>query len=310
MPLLPLVAQRGSQVLILGLLIGLFIPPIADLFRPWLSEMVAVLLFLAFLRVQLDDLRNSLIEIPKTLILVIMLQLILPIFVLLIAWVGGWLAMPVVVALVFMLSAPSIVGSANICLLLGHDPKHALLLMISGTVLLPLTVLPIFWMLPGLGNVDDVIAAAFRLFLLILFSAGMAALVRIVFFPKGLSRFYSSIDGLSAIALALFVIALMPALADAALHDPLIALGWLAIAFVANIGMQIMAYFLAKQFSTHDKSVAIGIVAGNRNIALFLASLSSEVMAPILVFIACYQIPMYLTPLLLRKIYASTRDDD
>lgn len=310
MPLLPLVAQRGSQVLILGLLIGLFIPQIANLFRPWLSEMVAVLLFLAFLRMQLGDLRNSLIEIPKTLILVILLQLILPLFVLLIAWAGGWLAMPVVVALVFMLSAPSIVGSANICLLLGHDPKHAILLMVAGTALLPLTILPIFWMLPGLGNVDDVVTAAGRLFVLILVSAGMAVAVRKVFFPAGLNKVFASIDGLSAIALALFVIALMPALADAAVHDPATALSWLIFAMVVNIGMQIVAYFMARQFGAHEKSVAIGVIAGNRNIALFLASLSNDVMAPILVFIACYQIPMYLTPLLMRKMYTQTTKID
>lgn len=310
MSLLPLVAQRGSQVLILGLLIGLFIPQIANLFRPWLTEMVAVLLFLAFLRMQPGNLRNSLIEIPKTLILVVLLQLILPLSVLLIAWAGGWLEMPAVVALVFMLSAPSIVGSANICLLLGHDPKHAILLMVTGTALLPLTVFPIFWMLPGLGNMDDVTAAAFRLFALILVSAGLAFAARKVFFPAGLNRVISSIDGLSAIALALFVIALMPALADAAIRDPQTALSWLTFAVVVNIGMQIVAYFMAMQFGTHEKSVAIGVIAGNRNIALFLASLGNDVMAPILVFIACYQIPMYLTPLLMRRMYTQVTKID
>jgi hypothetical protein len=39
-------------------------------------------------------------------------------------------------------------------------------------------------------------------------------------------------------------------------------------------------------------------VHGNRNIALYLAALPLEQMEPLLLFIACYQVPMYLTPLI------------
>ena len=47
--------------------------------------------------------------------------------------------------------------------------------------------------------------------------------------------------------------------------------------------------------------MAIG--AGNRNIALFLVALPAEVMAPLMIFVGCWQLPMYLTPMLLRRLY-------
>ena len=48
----------------------------------------------------------------------------------------------------------------------------------------------------------------------------------------------------------------------------------------------------------------LGVSAGNRNIALFLAALPATVTDPLLLFIGCYQVPMYLTPIILRPVYA------
>jgi hypothetical protein len=49
--------------------------------------------------------------------------------------------------------------------------------------------------------------------------------------------------------------------------------------------------------------VPYAIIAGNRNVALFLAALPAAQTEPLLLFIGCYQIPMYLTPLLFGRLY-------
>lgn len=54
----------------------------------------------------------------------------------------------------------------------------------------------------------------------------------------------------------------------------------------------------------HRMGGPLALAAGNRNIALFLVALPAEVMAPIMVFVGCWQVPMYLTPVLLRWLYA------
>ena len=53
----------------------------------------------------------------------------------------------------------------------------------------------------------------------------------------------------------------------------------------------------------HPVAGPLAIGAGNRNIALFLVALPPEVLAPLMIFIGCWQLPMYLTPLLLPRLY-------
>lgn len=48
---------------------------------------------------------------------------------------------------------------------------------------------------------------------------------------------------------------------------------------------------------------ACAIVAGNRNMGLFLAALPAAVMEPVLLYLGCYQISIYLTPLLMKPLY-------
>ena len=55
-----------------------------------------------------------------------------------------------------------------------------------------------------------------------------------------------------------------------------------------------------------ELAVPIGIVAGNRNIALFLIALPIMQSEQLLIFLGCYQIPMYLTPIIMRSVYRSS----
>ncbi|MEO1398544.1 MAG: hypothetical protein AAFU56_06720, partial [Pseudomonadota bacterium] len=70
---------------------------------------------------------------------------------------------------------------------------------------------------------------------------------------------------------------------------------------------QITAWLVLANVHNAGDRPALSIVAGNRNMALFLAALPAATTDPILLFIGCYQIPMYLTPILLGRLYA-TRD--
>ena len=76
--------------------------------------------------------------------------------------------------------------------------------------------------------------------------------------------------------------------------------GWLALAFALNFGMQILAHTVLADTIAR---VPVAIIAGNRNVALFLVALPSDITDPLLIFIGCYQLPMYLTPILLRRFY-------
>ena len=75
---------------------------------------------------------------------------------------------------------------------------------------------------------------------------------------------------------------------------------WLGFALVLNFGLQVSAYFNMRR-----KNAGAAIVTGNRNIALFLVALPPEIVDELLLFIGCYQIPMYLTPLVMSRVMRS-----
>jgi arsenite transporter len=202
-----------------------------------------------------------------------------------------------------VLAAAPLSGSPNLTILTGFDPAPALRLVVLGTALLPVTVLPVFWLMPGIEDTASVLASVGRLLGVILAAAAAAAAVRMTLFRAPGPDAVAALDGLSAIAMAVVVVALMSAIGPMLAAAPGAVAYWVAIAFAVNFGLQIAAGIILRGRIAPDLLVPLSIVAGNRNIALFLVSVPEQMADRLLLFIGCYQIPMYLTPLLLRRFY-------
>jgi hypothetical protein len=191
--------------------------------------------------------------------------------------------------------------------MLGFSGTLALRLLVLGTLLLPLTSVIPLRLAFGADAGVDMIAPAFRLAAIILLSVGTATLLR--FGPlRALSpRADEALAGVTALLLAAFVLALMDAIQPALLSRPHYVVGVLLFAAIACFGLQIAAAWLyctaRKGAADPAMAGAVGIAAGNRNIAIFLAALPAAQIEPLMVLVGCYQIPMYLTPLLMRRVY-------
>lgn len=299
--LLGAVARHGRLCLVLGLLAGLALPSLAAALRPWLGELVALLLFLTAFRVGHREALGSLRDLPRVLTIVGVLQLAAPLIAgSALAW-AGLLNHPFALAVVLMLAAPSVSGAPNFLIMTGGNPAHAMRILVVGTALFPLTVLPVLWLLPA-SDGAVALAAAGRLILVILLAvcAGFAARAWVAPVLKDAVR--SNLDGVTAIALAVIVIGLMSAIGPLARSDPARLLLWLGAVIAVNFGLQIASYGLLRRVRPKELA-AISIISGNRNIALFLIALPEEMMAPLLIFIGCYQVPMYLTPVLLKRLH-------
>jgi hypothetical protein len=303
MRLLAFAARHGRLLLVAGLVAGIALPDLALTLKAWLQEMVAGLLFLAALRIGPRRAVGAIRDLPLTVGISVTYQLVLPLVAIALLSATGWIGTGLATAMVLMLSASPISGSPNLAILTGHDPAPALRLLIVGTAILPLTVLPIFWLLPELGTAGEVLTAAGRLFAVIAAATGAAFVIRGGLLRDPKPETIQALDGLSAIAMAVVVVGLMSAVGPAIAETPTRFLYWLAVACAANFGAQtIAALVLGKTRLRGDRTV-YGIVAGNRNIALFLIALPPQVTDPLLLFIGCYQIPMYLTPIVLRALY-------
>lgn len=201
--------------------------------------------------------------------------------------------------LVFTLvaAAPPISGSPNLVQLLRGDDELTLRWLIVGTAMLPLTCLPLMYLLFSFENSLLLLKPSLKLLLLIGAAVLAAYCVAAVCKKQHLSLPSQALDGAGSITLALMVIGLM-----SAVHHP-DSTGWLLVrtlcaAIAINGGLQVVGVLCSKLMGHGNSQViATGVVLGNRNIALYLAALPASMTEPILLFIACYQVPMYLTPL-------------
>lgn len=300
---LALAARHARLVLILGLLIGVTRPGLAAALAPFIGEMVAALLFLAALRIGPSQAFGALSDLRRTLLRVALLQLVLPLTGLAFLVATGALATAAGLGLTLMLAAAPISGSPHLAVMTGNDPASALRHLILGTALLPLTVIPVFWLTPALGSPLEVAEATGALLALIMVSAGAAFAIRASLLRDPSVEAVQAIDGVSALAMAIVVVGLMSAVGPALLDAPLAVALMLGFVFAANITLQVAATLAERAAGRSREAAAIGIVAGNRNIALFLSVLPAETMRDLLLFIGCYQVPMYMTPVLLGRFY-------
>lgn len=299
---LGLLARHGRGVLVAGLLVGIASPALAGVIRPYIGLLIAVLLAIAAFRIGARAAWGAFSTMAATLGLVAILQVAGPLAVLGIER-GFGLAGPLAAALLIMTATAPIAGLPNLTILLGGDPAPALRLVVVGTAFLPLTVVPVFLASGDLGDPIAVVPAALRLAGLI----GVAALVgftaRARLSPMLSASRIAAVDGLSTLAFAVVVIGVMEAIAVEIRLDPAAVAATAAAAFAANFGFQILGAVLAARLGAGAAVPAIGVAAGNRNFILLLTALPDPIIQPIMLFVGCYQLPMYLTPLLMRAFY-------
>jgi len=301
--LLGFIALNGRIALVVGLIAGLMLPGVAQILRPWLPQMIAGLLFLTAFRIGPKAALGGLADGFQTLKVALAYQVGMPLLALAIFAAFGISTTPFAIAILLMLAAPPVTGSPNITILLGHNPEPAFRILIIGTAILPLTIIPVFWLSPALGDLSTTLAAAFRLLGAIGVAVAAAFVLRHLFAPTISKPKTEALDGLMAIALAVIVIGLMSALGPAINSNPTQVLKWLAVALIANLGLQYTAFRIMRFRGRDTVAVPFGVVAGNRNFALFLIALPAATTEPLLVFLGCYQVPMYLTAVLMRRIY-------
>ena len=300
---LALAARNGRLILILGLVAGIFLPALAAAMAPFIGIMVAALLFLAALRIGPRQAFGALSDMGRTTTAVVALQCALPLAGIALIAAFDQLTTPLGLGLALMMAGSPISGAPHLAVMTGNDPAPALRQLILGTALLPLTVIPVLWSLPALGSPTEVARASINLMVLIVLSASAAFALRATVLKEPPPETVQSIDGVSAIAMAVVVVGLMSAVGPALFETPPAFMAMLAAVFAANLALQIATTLFVRWRGYDRLAPSLGICAGNRNIAMFLAVLPAETTRDLLLFIGCYQVPMYMTPLILGRFY-------
>lgn len=305
--LLWFISENARLTLIAGLCTGLALPRLAAEMQDWLPAMVAGLLMVTALRIGPRAALGTLSDLRWGVASVLILQLALPLTILGIFWAFGISHGAVALALVLAAAAPAISGSPNLALMLGQDAGRMMQILVLGTALFPLTVLPLLFLMPQLGDPKTIVLAACKLLGVIVVATTAGFGLRYKLLPDASATQIKALDGLSVFAFSAIVIGLMAALNPALRSTPGTVMLWAILAFSFSYGIQIAVHLFVRRTALASTAGPVAIGAGNRNIALFLVALPEQLMAPIMVFIGCWQLPMYLTPILLQRFYKGVR---
>jgi len=299
--ILTLLARHARPVLAGGIFAGLLLPELAALLRPLMEAAVVTSLTLSMLRIDWSAIRawgRRPSRAGAALGWILLGAPALTLAAVTVLGVPAGLAM----ALVFAAAAPPVTASPAFALLLGLDAALALVILVIGTALLPLTLGPVaFWLLDlelsiGLGPFLTRIAVFIGLPFLV--SVVSRRLLR-----RGwLDACATGINGAIVLALVVFAIGIMDGVTARLLADPWTVAVFAGAAFALNIALQAQGTALFFWMGRRQ-ALTMGLASGYRNMAIMLVLTAGIAGPDMWLYVAMAQLPMYILPMLTNPLY-------
>jgi BASS family bile acid:Na+ symporter len=295
--------RRGTTLLASGLFVGLALQPVAHTIWPLLPTLVFLLTAATMLRIDWPQVIAHGRHPLRIAVLVLWALVVSPVLMAAITKVLG-LSTGLAQALVLWAAAPPLMSLPAIALLLGLDGALALLVMVTATFLMPLTLPPLLLGLMGLDLGIGIAPLMLRLALFVGGAGAVAGLLRWLFGRERLGCLGTEISGINVLLLVLFAVAVMDGMPRHIVNEPLRVLGYCIAALGASVGLQAVS-FLSFGWLGRFAALTVGLVGGNKNMAVVWASLSAGAAGSpdLMLYFACAQLPIYLLPAVLAPIY-------
>jgi len=296
------VGRKGTLVVAASLFVGLAVPGLAAACKPFLGEAIIVMLALAFLRVDPAELRLHFTQPALITLATLWVMLLVPaVLGMLFLAVGLDKAMPgLFVMLVLQMSAPGLMSSPALAALMGLDVALTLASLVACTAITPLSASLFSHVFIG-GTLISPTNLGIKLFAIIAGSALAAAAIRRLAGRAWVEAQRERIDGLSVLAMFMFAVAAMDGVTAHARAEPLLVAELMALAFLLALGL-IAITALVFLRAGRARALAIGLIAGNRNVGLMLAATGFAVPDIAWLYFALAQFPIYLLPHLLKPL--------
>ena len=299
--LLAVLGRYGTWFLAGGLFIGLLAPPLAALLRPALSGLIFLLTTATFLSIDWPTL-SAHARRPMLLMVMLAWTLVAVPVVTALALRLTDLPVPLAQGLVLWSASPPLTAAPAIALLLGLDGALALLLMVTGTFIMPFTLPPLVLGLIGVKLGIGILPLMRNLVLFIGGAMAIATAIRWLLGTERLRRRRLELSGFNVLILILFAIAIMDGVGDVILARPGQVTLYAVSALVASVALQGLS-FLAFSWLPRVPGLTAGLVGGNHNMAVVWANLGSAGTPELMLFFAAVQVPIYVLPAVLRPVY-------
>jgi BASS family bile acid:Na+ symporter len=295
--------RRGTQAVAALVVIGIAVPSIGALLKPFVTEAIFVLLCVAFLRVDPAAFRGYLGRPAIVLAATAWTSVVVPSL-----FGAGYLVFglkdhspELFLALILQAVASPMMAAPALAALMGFDSTLVLVTLVTSTGLIPFTA-PLFtFAFLGEGLTISPLGLGLKLFAILAGSALVGVTVRRMTGPVAIERHTDKINGLNILVLFVFVAAVMESVAARFLAAPMMALALAALAFVvyfAVLGLTSLLFAWAGR----ERAFVLGLMASQRNMGLMLAATGGALPDLTWLYFALSQFPIYLAPHLLRPL--------
>jgi predicted Na+-dependent transporter len=297
------IGRQGTRALATLVFIGISVPPLGAVLKPFVTEAIFLLLVVSFMRVDVAALRGHMRRPGIVLAATAWSTLVVPLLVGVVCLVAGFDKQSPDLFLGIMLQtvASPMMASPALASLMGLDATLVLITLVTSTALVPFSA-PVFAYM-FFGNVLTLspLALGAKLFAILAGSLLVAVVIRRVVGAAAIERYRDPIDGLNILFMLVFVTAVMGTVAGSFLADPLKIMAILVFAFAMFFALLGTTVLIFRKLGW-ERALALGLMVSQRNMGLMLAATQSALPAGTWLYFALCQFPIYITPQLLRPI--------
>src|SRR3954462_6836524 len=188
--------RQGTRAIAALVVIGIALPPLGDVLRQWVAEAIFLLLCISFMRVDVAALREHLRRPGMVLAASAWTMIAVPALIGLGCLAAGLDTSSPDLFLAIMLQAVAspMMAAPALAALMGLDSTLALITLVTGTALVPLTA-PLFaWVFFGSALTLSPLALGVKLALMLAGSLGVAVAIRKLFGIAAIRRHREPID--------------------------------------------------------------------------------------------------------------------
>lgn len=302
MGMLAWIGRQRTRAVAALVFIGIALPPLGALLKPYVTEAVIGVLCISFLRVDVVALRTYLRKSWVIVAATVWTTVAIPLIFALVCKFAGLDAAYPALFLGLMLQAVTspMMAAPAFAALMGLDATLVLITLIAGSMLTPISA-PLFAAIVGLELSLSPIALGLKLLGILAGSAVIGLILRRFLGTEVIEKRRDEIDGINILILFVFIAAVMADVGVWFLEKPILMLGLTAIAFVVYfllLGITYVAFLKAGS----KRAFAVGMMTSQRNMGLMLAATGGVLPDITWLYIAVGQFPIYLSPQILQLI--------
>jgi hypothetical protein len=294
---------QGTRAIAALVFIGIAVPPLGELLKPFVTEAIFLLLSISFMRVDIGALREHLRRPGIVLAATAWTTLGVPLISGLACVAAGLDARSPDLFLALMLQAVAspMMAAPALAALMGLDSTLVLVTLVTSTALVPITA-PLFaYAFFGTALTLSPLGLGLKLLAILAGSLLVAAGIRWTVGAPAIKRHQRPIDGLNILILFVFVAAVMGTVVGSFLADPARAIGLTMLAFAVFFALLGVTTLIFRGIG-RQRALALGLMVSQRNMGLMLAATDGVLPGTTWLYFALSQFPIYLSPQLLKPI--------